>query len=61
MQKPNIDKVKKALAAFGIHDERELDEAIKNMKPLNIGCMVSPVNRTVIAGDSKAAMSSSRI
>lgn len=50
MEKPNINKVWKALAAYGIHSEKELDEAIKNMKPLNIGCMVSPVNRTPIAG-----------
>lgn len=51
--KPKIDKVWRALAAYGIHSEKDLDEAIKNMKPLNIGCMVSPVNKTVIAGEEK--------
>lgn len=40
----DIDKVWKALAKYGIHSEKELNEAIKNMKPLNIGCMISPVN-----------------
>lgn len=47
MDKTRIDKVWKALAAYGIHSEKDLDEAIKNMKPLNIGCMVSPVNKTL--------------
>ena len=40
----DIDNVWKALAKYGIHSEKELNEAIKNMKPLNIGCMISPVN-----------------
>lgn len=40
----DIDKVWKALEKYGIHSEKELNEAIKNMKPLNIGCMISPVN-----------------
>ena len=40
----DIDKVWKALAKHGIHSEKELNEAIKNMKPLNIGYMISPVN-----------------
>lgn len=61
MEKPNINKVWKALAAYGIHSEKELDEAIKNMKPLNIGCMVSPVNRTPIAGDNKRAMARAEV
>jgi len=43
MNKPKIDKVWKALARYGIHSEKELDEAIKNTKPINISCMVSPV------------------
>lgn len=47
MDKPNIDKVRKALAQYGIHSEKELDEAIKKMKPLNIGCMVSPVRTSL--------------
>ncbi|MBU5438319.1 hypothetical protein KQI42_09880 [Tissierella sp. MSJ-40] len=45
MEPKKIDKVWRALATYGIHSEKDLDEAIKNMKPLNIGCMVSPVNK----------------
>lgn len=37
------EKIWKALAKYGIKTEAELNEAIKKMKPLNIGCMVSPV------------------
>ncbi|MEK5038938.1 hypothetical protein [Sporosarcina sp. FSL K6-3457] len=37
------EKIWKALAKYGIRTEAELNEAIKKMKPLNIGCMVSPV------------------
>ncbi|MFF5993673.1 hypothetical protein AAGS61_02810 [Lysinibacillus sp. KU-BSD001] len=37
------EKIWKALAKYGIYTEEQLNEAIKNMKPLNIGCMVSPV------------------
>lgn len=40
----NIEAVKKELLKYGIHNEKELYEAIKKMKPLNIGCMVSPIN-----------------
>ena len=45
MKKPSVDinKVWQALAKYGIHTEAELDEAIKKMPALNIGCMVSPV------------------
>ncbi len=38
-----IAKLKKALEKHGIYNEEQLNEAIKNMKPLNIGCMVSPI------------------
>lgn len=38
-----IDKVWAALAEYGIHSEADLDEAMKHFKPINIGCMVSPV------------------
>lgn len=38
-----IEKIWKALGKYGIKTEAELNEAIKKMKPLNIGCMVSPV------------------
>lgn len=37
------EKIWKALAKYGISTEAELNEAMKKMKPLNIGCMVSPV------------------
>lgn len=43
MKNANIDAVKKALLKYGIHNEKELDEAIKKMQPMNIGCMVSPI------------------
>lgn len=44
MDKLNSEAIRKALAKHGIHTEKELDEAIKKMAPLNIGCMVSPIN-----------------
>jgi hypothetical protein len=53
LSKPDINKVWKALAKYGIKSEKELDEAIKNMKPLNIGCMVSPVNKISISREAK--------
>ena len=31
----------KELAKDGIHNEKELDEAIRNMKPLNIGGFIN--------------------
>lgn len=40
-----IDKIWKKLATYGIHSEEELDVAIAKMKPLNIGCMVSPIKK----------------
>lgn len=50
MSKQNIDKVWKALAKYGIKSERELDEALKNMTPLNISCMVSPLKTATEGG-----------
>lgn len=41
--KSQLEKIYKALEKYGIFNEEQLNEAIKNMKPLNIGCMVSPV------------------
>lgn len=38
------EKLWKALAKHGIHSEDELNAALKKLKPLNIGAMVSPVN-----------------
>lgn len=37
------EKIWNALAKYGIYNEEQLNEAIRKMKPLNIGCMVSPV------------------
>ncbi|MFJ7662985.1 hypothetical protein ACIQXW_11330 [Lysinibacillus sp. NPDC097162] len=37
------EKIKRALAKYGIYNEEQLNLAIREMKPLNIGCMVSPV------------------
>ncbi len=54
MNKPNIQSIWKALAKYGIHTEKELDEAIKKMIPLNIGCMVSPVNGRRVEDGVKA-------
>lgn len=39
----NIEKLWKELKKFGINNEKELDEAIAKMKPLNIGCFVNEV------------------
>lgn len=38
---PDINKVWEALHKYGIYTEQQLDEAIKKMKPINIGYMVS--------------------
>lgn len=54
MDKPNIQSIWKALAQYGIHTEKELDEAIQSMKPLNIGCMVSPIEGMIL-DESKAS------
>lgn len=45
MDKPKIEKVRKALSRYGIYTEKDLDEAIKKLPPLNISCMVSPVKK----------------
>ena len=39
----DIENLWKELKKFGITNEKELDEAIANMKPLNIGCFVNKV------------------
>lgn len=39
----NIEKIWKELKKYGITNEKELDEAIANMKPLNIGGFVSKI------------------
>lgn len=39
----NIEKIWKELKKYGIHNEQELDEALKNMKPLNIGGFVNEI------------------
>lgn len=46
-----VAKLKKALEKYGIYSEEQLNAAIKEMKPLNIGCMVSPVpSKTILEG-----------
>lgn len=39
-----VERIWEALAKYGIHSEAELKEAMKKMKPIDIGCMVSPRN-----------------
>lgn len=39
----NMERIWKELAKDGIYNERQLDEAIKNMKLLNIGGFVNPI------------------
>ena len=43
MQTEREKNIWKELAKDGIHNEKELDEAIKNMKLLNIGGFVNKV------------------
>lgn len=45
MKQEELQKIWKALSKYGIYTEEELNTAIKQMKPLNIGCMVSPVKK----------------
>lgn len=41
-----MDKIWRILAdKYGVHNEKELDEAIKNMEPLEIGFMVAPIKK----------------
>lgn len=37
-------KIWEALAKYGINTKEEFDAALKELQPLNIGVMVSPVN-----------------
>ncbi len=53
MKQEELQKIWKALSKYGIHTEEELNTAIKQMKPLNIGCMVSPVKKF---GNEKTVM-----
>lgn len=39
--KKRVERVWKALAKYGIYTEEQLDEALKNTEPINIGCMVA--------------------
>ncbi|WP_157037077.1 MULTISPECIES: hypothetical protein [Oceanobacillus] len=39
--------LKKALEAMGIYTSGQLDQAIKNIGDLNIGCMVSTIPQKV--------------
>lgn len=40
-----VERIWQALAEYGIYSEEDLREAIRTMKPLNIGCMVSKPRR----------------
>ena len=40
-QGPNVEKLWKALAKYNIYNEEQLNAAVREMKPLNISCMVS--------------------
>lgn len=44
-----------ALAEYGIYTEEDLDNALKTMKPLNIGCMVSPLKEKPINEELQVA------
>lgn len=44
-----VEKIWEALAKYGIYSESELKEAVKKMKPLDIGCMVSTRNGQEVA------------
>lgn len=35
-----VERIWAALAEYGIYSEQDLKEAVKKMKPINIGCMV---------------------
>jgi len=41
--KIRVQKAWDVLAKHGIYTEEQLDEAIKKLPPINIGCMVSPI------------------
>lgn len=45
MDKQQEYRIWKELAKYGIHNEKELDEAIKNMKLLNIGGFVNKLEK----------------
>lgn len=50
-----IQAIWEALAEYGIETEEDLDNALKTMKPLNIGCMVSQPKEKPINADFQAA------
>lgn len=41
-----VKQLWKALADHGIHTEAQLNEAMKELKPLDISCMVSPIKKS---------------
>ena len=51
-EKTQREKLWEALAKYGITTEAELNREIKKMQPLNIGCMVSPVDANSLQGQS---------
>lgn len=42
--KRRVKKTWEVLNRYGIYTEQQLDQAIKNTPPVDIGCMISPVN-----------------
>lgn len=50
-----IKAIWEALAEYGIYTEEDLDNALKTMKPLNIGCMVSPLKEKPINEELQVA------
>lgn len=47
VESERVEKLWKALKKYDIHTEEQLNEAMIDMKPLDISCMVSPVNKPV--------------
>lgn len=44
--KPDMDKIWSILAdKYGLHNEKELDEAVRMMEPLEIGFMAAPIKK----------------
>ncbi len=47
-EKTREENMWKLLAAHGIHSIEELDEAMKDLKPINISCMASKLKSNSI-------------
>lgn len=42
-KKKQVEFLKKELEKYGIYNEEQLDEGLKSMKKINIGCFVTPL------------------